>query len=97
MLQVAKNFWQLEKAKAIMQQAYVPRTSKLHKHIDTPKSEQKWGQDQSIRQRKADTCKYWVGLHTRALYALLQRSDALRSAVRESDIFPVHVIWEHLL
>ena len=25
MLQVAKNFWQLEKAKAIMQQAYVPK------------------------------------------------------------------------
>ena len=41
MLQVAKNFWQLEKAKAIMQQAYVPRANKLHKHKDTPKSEQK--------------------------------------------------------
>ena len=76
MLQIAKNFEQCEKAKAVMQQAKGPTEQVNYTGTRKPskseqnwgqgqssqsKSEQNWGQGQSSRQGKTDICQYCAG------------------------------------
>ena len=69
MLQVAKNFEQCDKAKAIMQQAKGPTEQVNYTGTKAPsKLEQNLGQDLSNRQRKRDACQYCAGPpHPRSL------------------------------
>ena len=104
-LQIATNFEQCEKAKAVMQQAKGP-TEQVN-YAGAKKSEQNWGKDhfsqskaekecgqsQSSRQGKFDICQYCGGpSHPRSI---CPASDALVKAVGESDILLGLVEWEH--
>jgi len=76
MLQIATNFEQCEKAKAVMQQAKGPTEQANYTGTRKPskseqnwgqgqssqsKSEQNWAQGQSSRQGKTDICQYCAG------------------------------------
>ena len=105
MLQVAKNFEQCEKAKAIMQQAKGPieqvnytGARVITKALRHPQSPSRNG----VRILLTASAKLTpVGivqvLHTLDLCAQLQTNDALGRAVGESDTLPVPVKWEHPL
>ena len=110
MLQIAKDFEQCEKAKAVMQQANGPTEQVIIQEQGYPLNQSKTGVKVILvkaNQRKTGgkvspvamaklICVSIVqGLHSLALYPQLQTGDALGKVVGESDIFPGRVEWEH--